>query len=388
MGIEEIAQGNYILWGANWSLYTAKVRPYLIKKGLDYVELNPSHPHFHDSIVPRIGHITVPVVEATDGSFVADSTEIIEHFEQLYPENPMIPADKVLAALAWLIHNFGSEGLLKPAMHYRWRTIEENRSFIVDEFSRSLQVKEARDHAEKAAGLIYAEHIWDYLPMLGLSDQATPIIEQSAARLYRILNAHFLEYPYVLGGSPSIADFGLMAPIYAHLGRDPSSNSQLKLVAPALYRWIETMGRAQLTDPELWYVPPGFFKADELPPTLSALLELIGIDYGPELLATAQAYHQWLPGKPAGAIVADDGQKANHQVLAHIEHEQGGGSIERVAFIDPLALHQRVIAVMQQMDPAQLDQYGSILHAAGCDALFTLQLERGVVRDDYTYVLA
>jgi glutathione S-transferase len=107
--IEEIAQGNYILWGDNWSLYTAKVRPYLIKKGIDYVELNPSHPHFHDSIVPRIGHITVPVVEATDGSFVADSTEIIEHFEQLYPENPMIPADRVLAALAWLIHNFGSE---------------------------------------------------------------------------------------------------------------------------------------------------------------------------------------------------------------------------------------------------------------------------------------
>ena len=300
----------------------------------------------------------------------------------------MIPADKVLAALAWLIHNFGSEGLLKPAMHYRWRTIEENRSFIVDEFSRSLQVKEARDHAEKAAGLIYAEHIWDYLPMLGLSDEATPIIEQSAVRLYQILNAHFLEYPYVLGGSPSIADFGLMAPIHAHLGRDPSSNSELKLVAPALYRWIETMGRAQLTDPELWYVPPGFFKADGLPPTLTALLEFIGTDYGPELLATAQAYHQWLPGKPTGSIVAHDGQKTNHQVLAQIEHEQGGGSIKRVAFIDPLALHQRVIAVMEQMNPAQLDQYGSILHAAGCDALFTLQLERGVVRDDYTYVLA
>ena len=388
MNIEEIAQGKYILWGANWSLYTAKVRPYLIKKGIDYVELNPSHPHFHDSIVPQVGHITVPVVEANDGSFVADSTEIIEHFEKRYPDNPMIPDDKVLAALAWLIHNFGSEGLLKPAMHYRWRTTKNNGSFIVNEFSRSLQVKEARDHAEKTAGLIYAEHIWDYLPMLGLCDEATPIIEQSTARLYRILNAHFLEYPYALGGSPSIADFGLMAPIYAHLGRDPSYSSELKLVAPALNRWIETMGRAQLTDPELWYVPPGFFKADGLPPTLIALLEFIGSDYGPELLATAVAYRQWLPGKSAGSIVAHDGQKANHQILAQIEHEQGGGSIKRVAFIDPLALHQRVIDAMENMDPAQLEQYGSILHAAGCEAIFALQLERNVVRDDYTYILA
>ena len=121
---------------------------------------------------------------------------------------------------------------------------------------------------------------------------------------------------------------------------------------------------------------------------MTALLEFIGTDYGPELLATAEAYHQWLPGKPAGSIVAHDGQKTNHQVLAQIEHEQGGGSIKRVAFIDPLALHQRVTGLMEHMSPAELDQYGSILNAAGCETIFALQLERGVLRDDYTYVLA
>ena len=35
--IKDIAGGKYVLWGASWSLYTAKVRPYLIKKGIDYV---------------------------------------------------------------------------------------------------------------------------------------------------------------------------------------------------------------------------------------------------------------------------------------------------------------------------------------------------------------
>ena len=33
--IKEIAGDRYVLWGASWSLYTAKVRPYLIKKGID-----------------------------------------------------------------------------------------------------------------------------------------------------------------------------------------------------------------------------------------------------------------------------------------------------------------------------------------------------------------
>ena len=51
--IKAIAGDRFILWGANWSLYTAKVRPYLIKKGIEYVELNPSHPHFIENVCPR-----------------------------------------------------------------------------------------------------------------------------------------------------------------------------------------------------------------------------------------------------------------------------------------------------------------------------------------------
>ncbi|GAJ23637.1 unnamed protein product, partial [marine sediment metagenome] len=56
--IKEIAGDKYVLWGASWSLYTAKVRPYLIKKGIDYVEICPSHPHFMEHIVPTVGYIT------------------------------------------------------------------------------------------------------------------------------------------------------------------------------------------------------------------------------------------------------------------------------------------------------------------------------------------
>ena len=48
--IKEIAGDKYILWGANWSLYTAKVRPYLIKKDVEYVEVCPSHPHWDDHV--------------------------------------------------------------------------------------------------------------------------------------------------------------------------------------------------------------------------------------------------------------------------------------------------------------------------------------------------
>ena len=108
--IKEIAGDRFVLWGANWSLYTAKVRPYLIKKGIEYVELNPSHPHYFDDILPQIGHFTVPVLELPDGKIVADSTEIMEFLEPRFPDLPMLPEDKILSALAHVIHSCGSEG--------------------------------------------------------------------------------------------------------------------------------------------------------------------------------------------------------------------------------------------------------------------------------------
>ena len=159
--VKDIAGDKYILWGASWSLYTAKVRPYLIKKGIDYVEINPSHPHFNDSIMDKVGYFTVPVLETPDGDVIADSTEIMEFLESKYPALPMLPADKSLAALAHLIHSFGSEGLTKSAMYLRWNTSFDNRLFARSEFERTLATPELADG--------FAQSMRAYLPILGVT---------------------------------------------------------------------------------------------------------------------------------------------------------------------------------------------------------------------------
>ena len=86
MDIKELAQGKLILWGANWSLYTAKIRSYLIKKGIPHIEICPLHPHFEAYVQPIIGHFTVPVLEYPNGDIIADSTDIIYQLEKQFPE--------------------------------------------------------------------------------------------------------------------------------------------------------------------------------------------------------------------------------------------------------------------------------------------------------------
>jgi glutathione S-transferase len=382
--IKEIAGDRFVLWGANWSLYTAKVRPYLIKKGIEYVELNPSHPHFDESVLPRIGHFTVPVLESPDGDVIADSTEIMEYLEPRFPNPPMLPEDKSLAALAYLIHSFGSEGLTKSAMYLRWNTSFENRLFARNEFERTLATPEQADG--------FAVAMRGYLPILGIGlDHGVDVaIENSIEFLYDALNAHFLKYPYVLGGVPSLADYGLMGPLYAHHGRDVSSSNAMKVRAPALYRWIETMMRPPITDPEVWQARQEFFSIDDLPDTLIAFLKLIAENHVPEIVATIDLYHQWLDAekRSAGAIVDVEGQKRCHQVLGELEHVQVGVPIKRIALLDDVSHHLRFQALMDQMSDSEKGTLQKVLQEIDAKELANVRLKRDIKRDNYAYVVA
>ena len=59
------------LWGGALSLYTGKVRSYLIKKGLPFRELLPPHPRFGAQVIPAVRQFVVPILETTDGRWSA-----------------------------------------------------------------------------------------------------------------------------------------------------------------------------------------------------------------------------------------------------------------------------------------------------------------------------
>ncbi len=276
-------------------------------------------------------------------------------------------------------------------MHYRWNYKETNYDFISDEFTCGLIPPEQRESSEaRAQVLAFGERMNAYLGALGVTETTIAAVEQSTKALFDVLNEHFRKFPYLLGGRPSIADCGMMAALFAHLGRDPYPAQLMKTRAPALYRWTETMNRSGVIDPELWHIEPEFFQADRLPATLMAILRRLCADFGPELEATAAAYHRWLnkvPDRPAGALVALDGQKAIRQSLGPIEHQQQGVKITRTAWADTLLTHQRVIDIVDSMSDAELQVYERILNEAGGGNILSIQFERPVARADYAAVL-
>lgn len=371
-----------VLWGTPHSLYTGKARSYLIKKGLPFREKLPSDPRFMAEIVPAAGHFVVPIIELADGTVVQDTSEIIDVLESRYPDRPMTPATPVQGVLAHLLAGFGSEGLLPIGMHYRWTYRAEQERFLQAEFGRAVHVGPDREE-RLAAGAQLMEYFNGFLPGLGITAETIPAFEQACEELFELLDIHFQHYPYLMGGYPSIADFGFMAPLYAHLSRDPVPGAMMKQRAPNLYRWTERMNQPVIADSEYPGQAEDWYPDDSIPATLDSVLKLVFQDWLPQLRAEAEFVNAWLktqPALPPGAVASVDGERAVHPVLGEVSYAWRGVDVPKACMPQGLWHFERAASRARGLDGEARARLMALLERLGGDGLMDIRLDRPLVR--------
>jgi len=129
--------GVYVFYGIELSLYAGKVRSYLRKKRLPFVERSSAHPGFVEA-GEKVGNRKQPLLETPEGEVIQDTTEIIDFLEARHPESPVYPEGPCQRLVALFLELYGDEGLMKPAMHYRWNFPEQNDAFLHAEFERGI----------------------------------------------------------------------------------------------------------------------------------------------------------------------------------------------------------------------------------------------------------
>lgn len=290
----------YTLFGAPASLYTGKARSYLRKQGIEFVEVVPGSDRYLNEIVPKAGRWIIPVVEAPDGEIIQDGADIIDHFErgpgqalrryEIYPESP------VLLAISHVFELFGGEGLLRPAMHYRWNFDEENLNYIAAEFA--LLAPPVDDDTAMKFFLHSSGRMRKAAVTFGVTPESAPAIETAFEEWLDLFSEHLREHPYLLGGQPTIGDFGLIAPMWAHLYRDPKPSALIKQRAPRVGRWIERMTTSEPYLHEYGDHDGSLIDPDDLPDTLLALMRYVAVEYLPEISAHVDVANEWLAERP------------------------------------------------------------------------------------------
>ena len=272
-----MSAGPHRLIGAEVSYYSGKVRAYLRYKRVPFEEVAATREIYRDVIVPRTGVAFIPVLISDDDVAVQDSSAIIEYLERRHPENGITPRGAVQQLVALLIDVYADEWLVLPAMHYRWN-VPENRAFAVAEFGR-LSAPAASAEQQRAIGEKLSGPFAGALPALGVDATTAPAIENSYRALLADLDVHLSQHAYALGGRPSLADFALYGPLYAHLYRDPASGRLMRKLAPHVASWVERM-----TSPG---EPAGeFLDDDTIPHSLEPVLARMFRELGPVLAST------------------------------------------------------------------------------------------------------
>ena len=363
------------LYAITHSLYSGRARSYLIKHQIPFQELSTGHESFKTEVLPKGKLATIPTLVTPEGEVIRDGAAIIEHFEAANgrPSRPTGPKQRIISALFDVI---GTDGLLRPAMHYRWNFPEDNLAFVRYHFLHSQ--RDTPERAEKTEAMMnrmrYAAMIF------GVTEHTQAVVESLYLDYLEALNTHFEQYPYLLGGRPSIGDLGLIAPMYAHLGRDPHPAKLMQQRAVSVHRWVERMNRADQDVPEFFNAGTEFIDDDEVPESLMTVLRILAEDFVPETLAAADAINGWLTeNKPeAGApAVGRLAQAAGTAIFA-----VRGETIEALAQPHRFYLLQRVqddYASLSETEKAAVDE---VLSKSGMTAILDTSLNRRIERAD------
>lgn len=361
----------HTLYAITHSLYSGRARSYLIKNGIAFRELSTGHESFKADILPKGKLPTIPTLLTPGGEVIRDGAAIIEHFEAANgrPCRPLTARQQILSALFDVI---GTDGLLRPAMHYRWNFPEDNLEFVRYHFYYSQRdLPQREEKTEKMMGRMrHAAQIF------GVSEDARDLVESLYLEYLDALNAHFQHYSYLLGWRPCIGDFGLLAPMYAHLGRDPYPARLMQQRAISVYRWVERMNRADQDAPEYFEAGTDFLADDAVPDTLLAVLRVLAQDLVPETRAAAGCINEWLaenqpePGAPAERMLG----------MGHFTVR--GQSMSAVAQTYRFYLLQSVQDTYDKLEVDDKAAVQEMLESCGLAEMLTIRLNRQLGRMD------
>lgn len=337
----------YRLYGAEISYFTGKVRAYLRWKALPFEEVLADAAVYREIIVPRVGFPVIPVVVTPQNETLQDSTAIIDALEQRHGEPSVYPHTPLQRLVAALLEVYGDEWLVIPAMHYRWH---HNRDWAMRAFGQ-VNAPGATTEEQFAIGQRRAAPFAKAAEALGAEPHMHEAIESSYRSLLAELDAHFTLVPYLLGTRPSIGDFGLTGPLYAHQYRDPASGALMRSCAPRVVNWVERMQH-----------PPqprtgDFMPEDAVPATLLPVLRRMMREQLPVLEGTANLLCQWIAQNPD--------ERRIPRALGYLPFELEGKQGRRMVGPYSLWMLQRARDVYRALSAADRERADQLLASVG-----------------------
>jgi len=272
-----------IVYGVDVSYFTGKFEAYLRYKEIPYEARDLDVYHYLWKVPRALGATQYPSVELPDGRWMSDTTPMIAWLEQQYPPYPVIPADPLQAFMALLIEDFGDEWLWRPAMHYRWSNPADARLASTKLAKGVLSLP--LPLASRRRWIAYRQ-TRKFVKGDGVEARTRAHMDGAYLRVLDRLQPALDQRPFLLGGHPTIADYGLYGSMFRHFSHDPTPARIMQDRAPAVWEWVARVWKARGSSLAAESLLDGF------PDDLGGLLDEIGETHLPALVANARAHSE------------------------------------------------------------------------------------------------
>tara|TARA_Y100000385_G_scaffold169494_1_gene175460 strand:+ start:784 stop:2100 length:1317 start_codon:yes stop_codon:yes gene_type:complete len=388
----------YKLFTVEHSYFSGKIKSYLNWKqyhgslGDGYENILATPELITSLLVPKSGVPSLPQMEAPNDTWIQDSSSIFDYIEALHPEVPAVPSPSESprqCLVSYLVELLADEWLIVSAGRQRWHYSKENinkshLAFNEQQWGAWL-APEAKGLQRRQAGAKFFKTSFgisktgnDMPPgigELGLTSNTEAVWLESLENIMSLLEKHLDHHDYLLGGQPSLGDFALIGPFYAHFYRDAAPGFDLRTRFPLTAEWVERtynhdninarsyaqslysledgklIGRPATSDSGAW------LSDDAIPTTLEAIVAVFFNEMWPVLKDASQKLtdfilsdqHQIgdeLPRKSFAASPGFEHLQTNGGTLTH-EFELGGVKARRMVIANQMWMLQRMLPVIK-----------------------------------------
>ncbi len=273
----------YTLYLMYISYFSGKMQAYLRYKEVPHRCVELKWGAMVKILYPNTGLMKVPVVRTPEGEWLQDSTPMIDWFEQRFPPGAVLPADPLQNFFCRLLEDYADEWLWRPALHYRWSYPADAKALswrFAYSFLSDMPLPKAL-----TALTIRRRQKGIYVDGDGVNAATRAHVESIYVDTLDRLQAIFARQDFLLGGKPSLADFGFFASMFRHFSQDPTPAQIMQERAPAVNQWVARMWNARHSSITGDWVEPG-----RLPEGWTPILRDIGETYLPYLHANACAW--------------------------------------------------------------------------------------------------
>lgn len=272
--------GLHVVYGLSCSYFTGKLQAYLQAKGLPHRFVEMSSRRFR-ACAEATGIAQLPCVQTPDGSWLTDTTAIIDHFESREQAPRLRPEHPATAFCSLLLEDLFDEWFWRPALYYRW-AFEEDARLMSSQLARTL-LRDVPLPLFLRRRFILHRQRRVYLEKDGVTKRTAPALEALYMDALRELDAILAHRPFLFGERPCEADFGLFGPFFRHFFCDPTPGALMREHGPHVAHWVT----------RLWKTRPGDLAdttmPSDVPEDLGFFFEMAASDYLPYLEANSQA---------------------------------------------------------------------------------------------------